>query len=310
MKGNFEPVAKLSKRPGHRATGDLSESAIKWRLRSEAVQHPVTLLSLTVFIMAGIYTLLLSPVFGGGLWVIALLVVSGLVTVAAFMWRYVFRYTEEYAKQVQELMENIDREQESSEREEVMQLRDTLQARFSAIGSTEGLKTLGELGVEYEQLQTALIRQDDIGSLSMSHIPSLAGDAYHRGLSVLADALELMEAGSIPWRESLESEIAELENEVEASKQDEKQAELLKIKEGHLAFRRQRLNMLDQLQLRVEQLLFQAERCGVSLHRTRIEAVGIRIGSSETRVDSVIKALQETINHVKEVQEELKRIGY
>ncbi len=91
---------------------------------------------------------------------------------------------------------------------------------------------------------------------------------------------------------------------------DESQAERLRIKEDTLASHRQRLGILEQLQLSVDQLLFQAGRCEASLHRTRIELAAIRIGSSETSVDSVTEALRRTIQQAKEVQDELRRLGY
>ena len=290
--------------------GSLSEGAIKRQICADAVQHPATLLPMAVSVMAVIYLLVLSPVFGGGIWASVLMVVSGAVAAAAFIWRYVFRYTEEYARRVQELLELLDRDREHSEQAGVRRLHEALQTGFASIGSAEGLKALSELAGEHEQLQPALRRQDDMDPLAMSHIPGLAGEAYRRGLSVLSDALELMEVAATPMGERLEKEIAELEKEAEVSKGGENQAGWLRIREERLASHRQRLDMLGQLQLRIGQLLLQAERCEASLHRTRIEVAAIRTGRSETSVGSVIQVLQGTIAQVKEVQEELKRLGY
>ena len=77
------------------SVGNLSERAIRRRMRSDALQHPATLLPLTVFIMSIIYLLLLSPLLGGGIGAIVSLVVSGLVATAGYVWRYAFRYTAE-----------------------------------------------------------------------------------------------------------------------------------------------------------------------------------------------------------------------
>ena len=144
----------------------------------------------------------------------------------------------------------------------------------------------------------------------MSHLPALVEETYRRGLSVLEDALELMRAASTPGGERLEGEIAALEREIEKAKADEGQAERLKIKEATLASHRERLDMLDRLQLRVDQLLYQAHRCEASLHHTRVELAAIRTGGSEASVDSVVEALRGTIHQAKEVQEELRRLGY
>ena len=98
--------------------------------------------------------------------------------------------------------------------------------------------------------------------------------------------------------------------EVEALQGDEDQLGRLRLKEDTLASHSQRLAMLEKLQLRVEQLLYQASRCEASLHGTRVELAAIRTGSSEATVDSVTEALRRTIHQVKEVQEELRRLGY
>ena len=60
----------------------------------------------------------------------------------------------------------------------------------------------------------------------------------------------------------------------------------------------------------LNQLVSQAVRCQSTLNTTRLELAAIRAGGSETSVDSVIAALEGTIQRAKEVQEELKRIGY
>ena len=310
MKDNPEPKARLSKRSGLLAVKGLSEPAIRRQLLTDAVQHPATLLPLAVAIMSVTYLLVLSPVFGGRPWATALLAVSGTVAIGSFVWRYVFRYAEEYAERARELMDLQDRELARLEQAELRQLHEALDDGFSRAGSAEGLKALSGLVGEYEHLQPALRRQRDTDPLSMSHVPGLADETYRQGLSVLSDAVELMNAAQTPGRERLEREIAEMEREIEASKVDENQAERLKIKSDTRASHQHRLDMLDQLGLRVDQLLYQAHRCEASLHGTRIELASIRTGSSETSVDSVIEALQGTIDQVKEVQKELKRLGY
>ena len=284
----------------------LSDRTIKRRMRSEALQHQATLLPLTVSFLCVIYLLMLSPILGGILWAIVLLVTSGLMATTGFVWRYSFRYKVEYAKHTQKIIELIDQ----AEQEEVKKLCESLHFRLFSVGDTEGLRILNELVSEYELVQTALRRECDTDPLSMAHIPVLAREAFQRGLSILSDAIELIEAAGSMRKESLKQEVSELQNKIEASKKDKNQIEWLLIKEDRLAFYKQRLTMLDQAQLRVDQLLFQAERCEASLHRTRIEVAAVRTGGSETNVDSVIQALEATIYQVKEVQEELRKIYY
>ena len=310
MKGNSEPEEKLGRNPRLMDMESLSEPAIKRQLLSDAVQHPATLLPLAGFVMSVLYLMLVSPILGGGLPAMVLLAISGVLATAGFVWRYVLRYTEEYGKRARELMDLLDEERARLEKAEVGQLRDALQRGFSNVGSAEGLKALTQLVDEYEELQPALGHKRVTDLPSTSLVPSLAGETYRQGLNVLSDALELMRAARTPDRERLEREITGLEREVEALEADESQAERLRIKEDTLASHRQRLGILEQLQLSVDQLLFQAGRCEASLHRTRIELAAIRIGSSETSVDSVTEALRRTIQQAKEVQDELRRLGY
>jgi len=289
------PKTRLRGRSQPTAIGSLSEPAIRRKLLSDSIQHPSTLLPLAASTISIIYLALLSPVLGGAPWAVASLAVSGGVAIASFVRRYLFSHTEEYARRL--------------EQKEVRRLRKVLEVGFSKIDSAEGMKALRGLVGEYELLQPALVRRGDIALLSTSLIPSLSEETYRRGLSVLLDGLELMSATLSPGRDRLEEEISELEREVEALRGDGSQAERVRIKEGKLASQRERLEMLDELRLRVDQLLYQAHRCEASLHRARIELAAIGAGSTETSVDSVIEALQSTIQQARKVQEDLKRLG-
>ncbi len=287
MNGTLEPDGRLPESSGLTAMESLSEPAIRRQLLGDAVQHPAILLPLAAAIMAVLYLYLVSPILGGGLWAMVILAVSGIGTVMGFVWRYVLRYTEEYGKRARVLMDRLEEERARLENAEVAQRREALQAGFSSIRSAEGLKALTELVVEYEELQPTLGRQLDTDPFSLSLVPSLAVETYRQGLSVLSDALELMRAVHTPGRERLERELANMEGDIETLKLDESQAERLRLKEDTLASHRQRLDMLDQLQLRLERFLYQAGRCEASLHRTRIELAAIRTGSSEATIDSV-----------------------
>ena len=310
MKNNSGPEGKFSKGSGPAFIGSLSEPAIRRRLLSDAVQHPSTLLPLAVVTASGIYLLLLSPVLGGGFWSIGMLVVCSVVAAASFVWHYIFRYTEGYAERVRELMDLQDRAREREKQAQMSRLCESLQAEFTSNDSTEGLKVLSGLVGGYEQLQPSLCLPMDTGSLAMAHVPSLAEETYQRGLSVLSDALDLMKVTQAPGRGRLEREVEELGKEVETLKEDDSQVERLRIKEGILGSHRQRLDMLDQLQVRVDQLLYQAGRCEASLHRARLELAALKAGNAEASVSMVIETLRMTINRAKEVQDELKRLGF
>ena len=233
MNGNSEREAKRNDDARPAGLASLSEPAIKRRLLSDAVQHPATLLPLAGSIVSALYLLLVSPVLGGSIWAVGLLALTGVVSIASFSWRYVFRYTEEYAKRARELMELLDRERARLEQVEVGQLREALQSGFSRVGDTDGLEALTELDAEYDQLQLALSRQIDGDLLSMSQVPGLAREAYRQGLSVLSDALDLTKVASKPGRERLEREVERLEKDIEGARGDDMQEERLRDQGGH-----------------------------------------------------------------------------
>ena len=129
-------------------------------------------------------------------------------------------------------------------------------------------------------------------------------------MSVVADALQLARAIHSSGKERLEAEIVVLEKEIAASKMDGTQAARVKIRQQTMATHKERLDLLVQQQLRVDELLHQCQRCEASLARTRIELAALRADSSGLSVDTVTERLQRTIDQAKEVTEELKRLGF
>jgi hypothetical protein len=77
-----------------------------------------------------------------------------------------------------------------------------------------------------------------------------------------------------------------------------------------LASHQELLDLLNQKQSRVDELFFQCDLCEASLSKTRLELASLQAGGSEAGVRSVTESLQSTINHAKEVQEELRRLGF
>ena len=230
VRGNTKSKKRVTGAPRSPSVESLSEEAIRKGLRSDAMQHPTTILPFALCILSFIYFVLYSPVLGGDLGAIILLICSGIVAAGSFFWRYSIRYHQEYARRIQELMALQDRERTEIEQAELKELREALQSGFSSANSTEGLKALKELVHEYEQLQPVLDRTKETGSLSLAHIGTLAEQTYRQGLSALADALELMRAIHSSNKESLEAEIVGLEREIESLRGDETQAARVKIR--------------------------------------------------------------------------------
>lgn len=287
-----------------------NEKVIRKELRSEAIQHPLTAIPLALSFLSVIYLGLFPPSFGGILKAIILLIVSGGMAAASFWWRYYVRFDADYRKKLQELRDLQDQAQKEREQVELEQLREAAQRGFHKLSSTDGVKAVKDLVYEYEQLQQVLELKKEIDPLGIANIPFLAEDTYRQGLSVLSGALEIKFILHASDKKSLEKEMKNLEGEIELLRKDENQAEKLEIKQAIVASHKERLDMIKQQQLRVDKLLYQCDRCEASLHRTRIELAALTGTSSETKVSAVTETLQSTINQAKEVQEELKKIGY
>ena len=294
--------AKVRKGAQPHAAGRLPEAEIKRKTVLDALQHSTTLLPLAVCITSTIYLLLLSPMFGGAPGAIMIAALSGMAAVGS----YLYRYTKEYPRNAREIVDHLEEERIRLEEAELKELCVTLQSGFLDIASAEGVKALAGLTDAYEQLQASFAQRRTTDPLSLSLISALVGETYRRGLSVLSDALELMKAARMPGRESLEEEIAQLEMDFDAPKDEGIDAERLRLKEEKLASSKRRLGMLNRLQL---YMFYQVHRCEASLRATGIELASVRAGGSKTGVDSVVEALEGTLNQVKEVQDELEKIG-
>ena len=148
---------------------------------------------------------------------------------------------------------------------------------------------MSDLMEEYGETQAALLGQRETDPLAIATVPLLADETYRRGLEVLSDALELQRAARGSDRERLKDEITELDRELAKLTDSGASSGEIEINRSLRASHTERLELLEMLQARIDQLLFQAHRCESSLHRTRIELAAIRAGGSHTGVTVVIE---------------------
>ncbi len=207
-------------------------------------------------------------------------------------------------------MERQDQEAGQHGQTELQRLKDDIQTGFSRVNLAEGLKALQELVHEYEQLQPVLDRGSQTDPLAVAHIPALAEETYRQGLGVLAGCLDLMREIRSPNNQKLEEEAADLESQIGVMEKDDTQNERLSILKATVASHRERLSLIQQQSLRVDELLHRSDSCEASLHRTRMELAALKADNLDARVSAVTNALQSTINQAKEVQEELKKLGF
>jgi hypothetical protein len=165
------------------------------------------------------------------LFAIIMAAVSGIAAIVS----YGSLYEREYQTNTRELIRMQDEYRKQNEEAELNQRRETLEAGFSSISSAQGTSVLDELLCEYEQLKSSLGEQRSTDPISVSMIAALNEETYSRGLSVLSDALDLMNVIHTPGREKLEMEYLEIENEIEAIEGNPGQSERLKLKQEVLA---------------------------------------------------------------------------
>ncbi len=165
---------------------------------------------------------------------------------------------------------------------------------------------LVDLTEEFAALQRSL-RENEDTTLSLGHIlPDLVDDSYQRGLSVLSDALAMLERSEGPRRRRLEYELDDVMDRLE-DPSPTASASLNETSSEKCLVRRRSPRSTAPRDGR--DLLFQAETLDATLHRG--EQRFARCGPGPRRcVDSVIETLEENIRRVREVQDELRKFQY
>jgi hypothetical protein len=221
----------------------------------------------------------------------------------------------ELARETEEVTARLTHQAESRRADrytsaEVQQTREALEAGFSQINSSDGLSALHRLVYEYAQLQPLLNHQRAADSIGLVHISASVEETYRAGLGLLHDLLDLMRTAHPSERRRLEDEIIELEKNIALLRSDKSQKGGVKLMEANMNFRLERLELMQKQQLRIEDLLHLSGRCEASLHRTRMELAGLKTADSEMSVKETMESLRKTMDQAKEIQEELKRLGF
>jgi hypothetical protein len=221
----------------------------------------------------------------------------------------------ELARETEEVTARLMRKAESRRADryvsaEVQQTREALEAGFSQINSSDGLSALQRLVYEYAQLQPLLDRRRAADSIGVVHISASVGETYRIALGLLYDALELMRAVHPSESRRLEAEVLQLEEKIEAFRTDQSEEERVKLMQATMISHLDRLDIMQKQRLRIEELLHLSGRCEASLHRTRMELAALRAADSEMNVNDATENLRRTIDQAKEIQEELKKLGF
>ena len=288
----------------------LSQREIHKQLLLDSFQEKSVILPLGLGAMALIYSLLYAPVLGGFFIAVIISILAGTAGVAMFLWRSVIRYQQNYTRTSRELLARY--EAENSWRAESL-LKETytyLEHGFAEIKAHEGLKALRQLGYEYSQLKPVIIRGREADLLSMVNLAGLVRETYIQGLNVLEDTLELERVIDSTNNAQLRAETEALEKKwIKLSGVPDNPKRLNLVREK-IHSNNERLEMAEKLRLRVDELLHQADLCEASLGKARIELAALKVDASDTGVSAVTDTLRETIERAKEVQAQLKKMGY
>ena len=261
--------------------------------------------------MALIYWLLIAPRTGwGGPLALALLALAAIAALASFIWLFVIRYDRTYEERPRAALAQQQRVERQQQQAGVEVLRSKLRDGFAAIACTEGQYALKALDYEYNELKGVLERHKERDPLAVAHLPALVDATYLQGLSVLDDALELARSVSSPTNQRLETDLKDLNAKIAAAKAKTGADEQIKLWRAKASSDRQRLDLVDQQRLRLQQLLQQSDRCEAALQQTRIELASLKADASAGSVDSVLETLQKTIDQAKAIQEEMRKLGY
>jgi hypothetical protein len=155
-----------------------------------------------------------------------------------------------------------------------------------------------------------LERQNGRDPLAVAHLPALAYATYLQGLSVLDDALELARSVASPTNQRLETDLKDLTARIDAAKAKAGADEQVKLWRAKASSDRQRLDLVEQQRLHLQQLLQQSDRCEAALQQTRMELASLKADASSVSVDAVLDTLQKTIDQAKAIQEEMRKLGY
>jgi hypothetical protein len=281
----------------------------RWAVAGEAALASSTLVALTVVGLAAISLFVLaSELDTVGLSSAALI----LGVVASFGWHYSRGYAAAADQIHEEERDRAIEEQARRDDHERSELRHRLDAGFAHLGTEggrEGIRVLDGLADEYDAAAELLRRSQDRPAMAVSALlPQLVEETHHHGMTALSDALELLEFADGAQRHRLQRELEEIEARVDddAYVDDRERSR----DEQRLLSHRQLLARHVEARQRAQDLLFEAERCRDALAETRIELASVRAGDTQVDVDAVVQTLQDTIHRVRDVQEELRALGY
>lgn len=270
-----------------------------------ALQRWSTLLPLIVGGLAVIFLVVLSPELGSAALAIGVLGVA-LLTAAGSFWRC---YRVGAAARATLIARNAQARADALERDRT---REHLASGLTALDTGEGrngLRLLHALGAEFDAMASLAGRDSGRVPANLAALISeLVTDTYTHGMSALSDALELLQFAEGPEHRRLLTELHEIERRlVTGNYPDDRSRDR---DEQRRDSRQQLLRRHAEGQQRAGDLMFEAEQATTALAEARVELASTRGADAQVDVDTVVANLQTTIRNVRELQDELRQLGY
>ena len=271
----------------------------------EAVQKPLPLLAFTGAAALLIYLTLLSGSLGYG-W-LAVTGILALLGTGGFLVLSTFDDTRRETEGM--LIARAEAEQLKRERANLDQQSEGLRLAFESPDLRDGRRALDQLSRAFEELEPQLVRRET-DPLLLAQTPRLSVQIYRQGLNLLSDACDVGDPYYTEETERRRRQIEEYEAEIAALPTDNTREEQASLKLGYIASEKRSLERLQGSHLKFGRFVLQAMGCAVQLQETRDELLAVRSGTRTADAETLIAAMQRTLQQAKEVQAEIRKLGF
>jgi hypothetical protein len=284
---------------------DFSKRAVMQAVFSEALQHPTTLFPAAIALLSGLYMGLVSFDETS----LAVTLVSGLLSLASWIYHYFVRggtIAEKYIKELKEKRKDYKKQQVED-----------IEAKCQAAGFTEGQQAAKELLEAYTRLYQFLKEKfQQVKSMTAQRFLILAEEAYDQGVQFLNKALVLYQALEQIDEKKLIKELRAWEEEVKnlekyKNKDEEQKDMVIQVLQEKINSHRKRLELFSGRGETLKQLLDQCEVLEATLDSAYLEVVDL-IDSDRlmsVKPDNVASNLERAVAAARKAEDRLRNLG-
>jgi len=284
---------------------DFSNRAVKQAVFSEAIQHPTTLFPAAIALLSGLYMGLVSFDETS----LAVTLVSGLLTLASYIYHYFVRgetIAENYIKELREKRKDYKKQQVED-----------IEERCKAAGFTEGQQAARELLEAYTRLYQFLKEKSvKIKSKTAQRFMVLAEETYDQGVQFLNKALILYQALVQIDEKKLIKELRAWQEEVKnlekyKNKNEEQKDLVIQALQEKINSHRKRLELFSGRGETLKQLMDQCEVLEATLDSTYLEVVDL-IDSDplmSVKHDNAASNLERAVTAARKAEDRFRNLG-